>query len=62
LQKSEQLIDRIKTLGNVGIKAASTQDWSKAVSAYEEAIELCGECQLSEFGGKFDTWLVTWIQ
>ncbi len=47
LQKSDQLIDRIKTLGNVGIKAASTQDWGKAVSAYDEAIRLCGECQLS---------------
>jgi tetratricopeptide (TPR) repeat protein len=48
LQKSEQLVDRIETLGNVGIKAAGSQEWAKAISAYEEALELCGECQLSE--------------
>ncbi len=48
LQKDQQMVDRIRTLGNLGIKAADSQDWTNAIATYEEALRLCGECSLSE--------------
>ncbi len=48
LQKDQQLLDRIRTLGNLGIKAADSKDWTDAVATYQEALRLCGECVLSE--------------
>jgi tetratricopeptide (TPR) repeat protein len=44
LQKSQQITDRVKQLGNFALEAANAQNWPQAVTQTREAIQLCGDC------------------
>jgi len=44
IQKQRRILDRIGTLANNGVVAASAHDWSQATSQLKAAIAECGDC------------------
>jgi tetratricopeptide (TPR) repeat protein len=44
IQKQRRILDRVGTLANNGVVAASAHDWSQATSQLEAAIAECGDC------------------
>jgi tetratricopeptide (TPR) repeat protein len=44
VQKKRRILDRVDTLANNGIQAASAHDWPGAIQQLKEALAVCGEC------------------
>jgi len=48
LEKQKLVSERVMRLGNFGLDAANALKWSDAISNFQEAIKICGDCPQKE--------------